>query len=493
MALEPGTKLGSYEVLASVGAGAMGEVYRAVDRSLGREVALKVLPAELAADPERLARFDREAKVLASLNHPNIATIHGIVDDHGRRALVMELVPGEDLAARLERGSIPLDDAIPIARQIAEALEAAHESGVIHRDLKPANVKITPEGQVKVLDFGLAKAVERTTSATSPTITSLGTVAGVILGTAAYMSPEQARGKEADRRADIWAFGVILLEMLTGRRVFDGETISDTLAAVLTRPPDWSSLPTSTPTAVRRLLERCLDRDPRTRLRDIGEARVALSGPITPETRTAAKGGPSTFNVLTITIVAAVLSSVAGAIASRYVSRTPAPAAPSMAFDVSSGPSMRIGSIAVSPDGRHLVFSARRDDGATELWIRPMDSLAARPLPGTRDAQYPFWSPGGREIGYFAAGNLYRIALEETTPHRVAAAVSAMGGAWGPDDTILFGTATGPIYRVAARGGSTPTPATEKTPTEVAHVWPAFLPDGRKFVFLSDAPTTEGH
>ena len=490
MALEPGTKLGSYVIAAPLGAGAMGEVYRAHDGTLGREVALKVLPAELAADPERLARFDREAKVLASLNHPNIATIHGTVDESGRRALVMELVPGEDLAARIERGPIPLDEAIPIARQIAEGLEAAHEIGIVHRDLKPANVKITPTGQVKVLDFGLAKAVERTTSATSPTITSLGTVAGVILGTAAYMSPEQARGKETDRRADIWAFGVILVEMLTGRRMFDGETISDTLAAVLTRNPDWSLLPATTPPALRRLLERCLDRDPRTRLRDIGEARVALASPMASEPAKApVRSGSSVAQVLAITIVAAVV----GALANRWLSRKPVAVAHPMAFDIAGGPAMRLGSIALSPDGRTLVYSARRDDGGSELWVRPMDALEARPLPGTRQAEFPFWSPDGREIGFFASGHLLRMALDETTPHRIAAASRAAGGSWGTGGSILFGSMNGPVLRVAAKGGSAPVAVTRLTGSETGHAWPSFLPDGKRFVFLADAPNVEAH
>ena len=282
MALVPGKRLGHYEVVAPLGAGGMGEVYRARDTTLGRDVALKVLPPEVTGDAERLARFRREAQLLASLNHPNIAAIHGLEEADGQPFLVLELVEGETLQERLARGRIPLDDALPIARQIAEALEEAHEHGIVHRDLKPANVKLTPEGQVKVLDFGLAKALggdgdaHHSDVSRSPTLTREGTEAGVILGSAAYMSPEQARGKRVDRRADIWAFGVVLFEMLTGRRLFQGETVTDTLAAVLKTDPDWRLLPAETPGRVRELLGRCLDRDPRQRLRDMGDARVDL-------------------------------------------------------------------------------------------------------------------------------------------------------------------------------------------------------------------------
>jgi len=495
MALEPGSRLGAYEVGDSVGAGAMGEVYRALDVNLGREIALKVLPEEFTSDPERLARFDREAKLLASLNHPNIATVHGIVEDGGRRALVMELVPGEELAARLDRGALPLEDAVPIARQIAEALEAAHEHGVIHRDLKPANIKITPSGQVKVLDFGLAKAVERAAaSATSPTITSLGTVAGVILGTAAYMSPEQARGKDADRRADVWAFGVILYEMLSGRRLFDGETVSDTLAAVLTKTADLTSLPSSTPQAIRKLLARCLDRDPRTRLRDIGEARVALTSPFEEEPAAAApRRGPTALQILAIAVAVSVVASLAGAFATKLLSRNTPLMTPALAFDVTAGPAMRIGSLALSPDGRNLVFSSRRTDGDPELVLRPMGSFETRTLPGTRGAEYPFWSPDGREIAFFAGGQLVRLALDETTPHRIAAAQGAVGGSWGRQGSIVYGTANGPVFKVSAAGGTPAVPVTKKTPTEIAHAWPVFLADGRRFVYLVDATTFDEH
>jgi serine/threonine-protein kinase len=283
MTIIAGTKLGPYEIISAIGAGGMGEVYRARDSRLNRDVAIKVLPEEFAGNAERMARFQREAQVLASLNHPNIASIHGLEESIGVRALVMELVEGTTLAERIAHGPISFDDALPIAKQITEALEAAHEKGIVHRDLKPANVIITPDGVVKVLDFGLAKALQGESAeyspTTSPTLTIASTQAGVIIGTAAYMSPEQARGKGVDRRADIWGFGTVLFEMLTGKQAFSGETVSDTLAAVLRSEPEWASLPTGTPAAILHLLHRCLEKDPKRRLRDIGEARVVLSEP----------------------------------------------------------------------------------------------------------------------------------------------------------------------------------------------------------------------
>src|SRR5215472_236829 len=283
MTLNAGARLGPYEIVSPLGAGGMGEVYRARDGKLNRDVAIKILPAAFATDADRLARFRREAQVLAALNHPHVAAIYGLQESSGVEALVLELVEGETLIDRIARGPLPPEEALEIARQIAQALEAAHERGIVHRDLKPANVKLTPEGRVKVLDFGLAKALSADESSadlsTSPTITAQSTKAGVIIGTAAYMSPEQARGKAVDKRADIWAFGALLYEMLTGRRCFQGETVSDTLAAVLMRDPDWSALPAKTPVSVRRVLRRCLDRDPRTRFHDIADARLELDEP----------------------------------------------------------------------------------------------------------------------------------------------------------------------------------------------------------------------
>ena len=511
MALAPGTRLGPYEVVAPLGAGGMGEVYRARDARLERDVALKILPPDFASVPDRLARFEREARVVASLNHPNIATVHGLEEGGGVRALVMELVLGEDLAERIARGPIPLDEAIPIARQVAEAIEAAHDAGVVHRDLKPANVKVTPEGRVKVLDFGLAKAFEagsatatsgagtsRASATASPTVTSLGTIAGVILGTAAYMSPEQARGKPVDRRADIWAFGVLLFEMLTGRRLFDGETVSDTLAAVLRAETDLSALPPATPRAVRTLLARCLDRDPHMRLRDAGEARIVLSSPhatvdavqTTPAERTPPRRRAA------LAALAAVLLALGGFVAGRYLSR-PAPAAhaPPAAFDVSLGDGgVGLGSLAVSPDGRTLAFLAGASASAVEIWLRPLDDVTAHALPGSRGARFPFWSPDGREIAFFVGDSLLRAGMDGATPRRIATIRGGVGGSWSPGGTILVGTEEGPLLAVDADGGTAPAPVTElENGIETCHAWPTFLPDGRRFVFMSDSGQLEGH
>ena len=490
----PGENLLHYRLAEPIGAGGMGEVWRATDTTLGRDVAIKVLPAAVADDPERLVRLEREAKVLAALNHPHVAAIYGMHETHGVRFLVMELVPGEDLAQRLERGAIPLDEALPLARQIAEALEYAHEHGIVHRDLKPANVKLTPEGGVKVLDFGLAKAIvdeppssgPTSTPTVLPTRTSAGTIAGVILGTAAYMSPEQARGRAVDRRTDIWAFGVVLYEMLVGRRLFDGETVSDTIAAVLRSEPDFARLPAGTPPAVRRLLERCLDRDPHTRLRDAGEARIALSqtGGELPQ--------PAKLRV-GAALGAALLAGVA---AGRFLLAPRAtPAAPGFAFDVSAGRRTQLGSFALSPDGRYLVFAVSASEGTTELWLRPLDSFDMRPLPGTRGARQPFWSPDSREIAFFSGADLQRMALGEAAPHRIASAPLADGGTWNAEGVILFGGGNAqPIFRVSAGGGAVPMALTQLEPgVEDAHVWPAFLPDGRRFVFLADASSDDGH
>ena len=505
MSLSPGTRLGPYEVVAPLGAGGMGEVYRARDGRLGRDVALKILPPDFASVPDRLARFEREARVVASLNHPNIATVHGLEEGGGVRALVMELVEGEDLAQRLARGPIPLDEAIPIARQIAEAIEAAHEAGIVHRDLKPANVKVTSEGRVKVLDFGLAKAFEvgttasdasRTDATASPTVTSLGTVAGVILGTAAYMSPEQARGRPVDRRADIWAFGVVLYEMLTGRRLFDGETVSDTLAAVLRAELDLSTLPAETPQTVRALLARCLDRDPHLRLRDAGEARIVLSsshatvdGPRATQART--------WSGRSVALAAAATAAIAlgGFLAGRYTSPTgPAGRGPAAAFDVSLDEGVGLGSLAVSPDGRTLAFLGGTTASAVEIWLRPLDDIAAHALPGSRGARFPFWSPDSREIAFFVGDSLMRAGLDGTAPRRIATVRAGVGGSWAADGTILVGTDEGPLVAVNADGGAAPEAVTELDEgIETRHVWPTFLPDGRRFVFMTDSGSLEGH
>jgi serine/threonine protein kinase len=383
MTIEAGRTLSHYRLAAKIGEGGMGAVWRATDTTLSREVAIKVLPAAFASDPERLARFEREAKLLASLNHPNIAGIYGLHEAEGVRFLAMELVPGEDLSERMARGPIPPDEASGIARQIGEALEAAHEQGVVHRDLKPANIRLTPDGRVKVLDFGLAKALDpmtgsgsmRTDAGMSPTITSLGTVAGVIIGTAAYMSPEQARGRQADRRADVWAFGVILFEMLSGKRLFDGETISDTLASVLKTEPDWGTLPPITPRSVRRLLRRCLAKDPRVRLRSAGDALLELGFEDEPAAAPAPAPASDVGRWRERVAWAAVL--LLGALLTARLVRAPAATGGAPRFphvEISYGENEAGDALAppaISPDGTRIVYTLRARGGSSALVVRP--------------------------------------------------------------------------------------------------------------------------
>ncbi len=496
-----GQTLGPYRILDKLGEGGMGEVYRARDTTLDRDVAIKILPPLFASDGERLARFDREAKVLASLNHPHIAAIHGLHEDHGQRFLVMELVPGEDLAARLVRGALPIDEAVVIARKIAEGLEYAHERGIIHRDLKPANVKITPDGDVKVLDFGLAKAVAADPSTSSPTstptmvtVTGLATAAGLILGTAAYMSPEQARGKAVDKRADNWAFGCVLYEMLVGTRPFDGETVTDVLASVVTHQPDWSKLPAGTPEAVRRLLARCLAKDPRARLRDIGEARIVLENPRALDAPAPATVPPVGRGTGWWMSAAALAALVAGLAIGRYALAPTSASARTYEFDVSlPGRTIEMGSFALSPDARRLAFVIREDSGDRVLAVRDLASAEPGTIAGTTQVEYPFWSPDGQEIAYFSTGRLYRVRLDGSAPRPITQAPDPRGGAWGPGDVILIGSGSGPIQRVSASGDGKPEAITKLAPGDDAHAWPAFLPDGKRFVFLCDSATTEGH
>ncbi len=386
MALIPGTRLGPYDIVALLGVGGMGEVYRATDTNLKRQVAIKVLPTAVAADSDRLARFQREAEVLAALNHPNIAQIFGIEKADGTIALVMELVEGPTLADRIAQGAIPLADALPIAKQIAEALEAAHEAGIIHRDLKPANIKVREDGTVKVLDFGLAKAMESPASSdhamNSPTISLHATQAGMILGTAAYMAPEQARGSVVDKRADLWAFGVVLYEMLTGTRLFDGATISDTLAAVLTKEPDWTTLPANTPAPVRKLLRRCLEKDRKRRLDSASAARLEIDDALTAPAGDTAPAGAAPLasrgSRLWMLVAAAALLAAAGLAvpAARYLREAPPDAPPETRVDIVTPAGGDPLSFALSPDGRQLVFVAS-GDGASRLWLRSLSTTTA--------------------------------------------------------------------------------------------------------------------
>jgi serine/threonine protein kinase len=504
--LSAGNIFGPYEIAGAIGAGGMGEVYRARDTRLGRDVAMKVLPDAFARDAERMARLRREAQVLASLNHPHIAAIYGFEDADGTHALVMELAEGPTLAERIAKGPIPLDEALPIAKQIAEALEYAHERGIVHRDLKPANIKLAANETVKILDFGLAKAMEGETGSAdlsnSPTLTAIATRAGFLLGTAAYMSPEQAKGKSVDRRADIWAFGCVFYEMLTGRLAFSGETVSDTLAAVIRAEPDWSELPKSTPQTIHNLLRRCLQKEPRQRLQAIGDGRIAIEEMISgagQASSPSASAEPTTprwlrvplwalAGILTVALAATFLifpltmrEQPARAIVSEI--SPPANANLALSGNFSDPP-------ALSPDGKCLAFGGPPTFGSTasgaqpQLWVRPLDSGAARPLAGTNGATFPFWSPDSRYIGCFANGRLNRIDATGGPPLALADAPDNRGGNWGRDGSILFAAQSGPIYRVSDSGG-TPQPVTKLNTSrqEVSHRWPQFLPDGKHFLF----------
>jgi serine/threonine protein kinase/Tol biopolymer transport system component len=496
MSLTTGTRLGSYEILALIGEGGMGQVYRARDSKLNRDVALKVLPEAFVHDADRLARFKREAQVLASLNHPHIAAIYGLEEANpstssGQAAqfLVLELVEGETLAARLKAGPLPFAEALTVARQVAEACQAAHEKGIVHRDLKPANIAFTADDQVKVLDFGLAKALEPSASAdvtNSPTISLAATRAGVILGTAAYMSPEQAKGREADKRSDVWAFGAVLYEMLTGRRPFDAEDLSTTLAAVIMKDPDWTVLPSNLPPAIRALVRRCLEKDRRQRVPDISVALFLMSDPtIGAAGGSAAPAMPESPSatwqrVLPWAVAAAAVVSLAAAIAVWAPWRTPAPL-PEMRVEIITPPTTDPTSLAISPDGQKIVFSATTD--RSRLWLRSLESSVVRPLAGTEEAQYPFWAPDNRSIGFFTDAKLKRIDLDGGSVQAVATANAGFGGAWSRDGVILFAPRGGDaIFRVPAVGGE-PTAVTRLEAKQGSHRFPVFLPDGRHFLF----------
>ncbi len=472
----------------------MGEVYRARDAKLGRDVAIKVLPAAFAADAERLARFRREAQVLASLAHPNVAHIYGVEEADGVDALVLELVDGETLAERIARGPLPVDEALDFARQIADALEAAHERGIVHRDLKPANVKITPQGKVKVLDFGLAKAVAGDPSSPdatqSPTITAAATQAGVVIGTAAYMSPEQARGRSVDKRSDIWAFGAVVYEMLTGRKAFEGETISDTLAAVLRADVDWSALPRETPPSVRRVLKRCLDRDLKTRFHDVADARIAMDeteaviGTTSSAPPTVARPSalwPAIAAALLVLAAVGWWRALGTAAPSRAAGPTRLsimlPAGVSLPYDDSPV-------FALSRDGRQLVAVGEKE-GASKLYVRSFGDAEARPIEGTGDAKGPFFSPDGHWVAYFQEGKLKKILVEGGSPVALADIPNPRGGVWLDDDTIVYSPQyTAGLWRVPARGGK----AEELTKLDAAkgertHRWPEALPGGKRILF----------
>jgi serine/threonine protein kinase/Tol biopolymer transport system component len=498
MTLSPGTRVGSYEITAAIGAGGMGEVYRGRDAALNRDVAIKVLPAALAADAERLARFKREAQVLASLNHPNVAHVYGfegaaLSDGRTEHFLAMELVEGEDLSERLTRGAIPVDEAIAIAKQIAEALEGAHEHGIVHRDLKPANIKVRSDGTVKVLDFGLAKANDPgSTSAPpdvshSPTLTHHGTSAGMIVGTAAYMSPEQARGKAVDKRADIWSFGVVFFEMLTGRRLFAGETVSDTLAAVLKEDVPWKKLPPSTPRAVSRLLKRCLTRDPRQRLRDIGEARLILASDLGADSGSDFESSRPTRTAMGWVVASVLLLLLLG---SLFRQRSPPVSfgRPIIRYDVMSPAktALRLDArpaVAMAPDGSGVVFVATAD-GVTRLYLKKRDDTEARALPGTEGGSNPALSPDGKRLAFAAPSQLMRMSLDGA-PVALTKVNDPRGIAWLDDDTIVFtaDTITG-LTTVPASGGEVKALTTlDANANERTHRWPVPLSGGAAVLF----------
>jgi Tol biopolymer transport system component len=492
-----GRRLGSFEITSQLGSGGMGEVYRARDTTLGRDVAIKILPDVFTEDAERRARFEREARVLAALNHPHIAAIYGFEHREGIHGLVLELVEGDTLAKRLRSGPVALKEALTIARQIAEALEAAHEKGIVHRDLKPANITITHDGVVKVLDFGLAKATadERAPDLThSPTVTASGRFAGVILGTAAYMSPEQARGKVVDKRTDVWAFGCVLYEMLTGRQTFGGATLSDTIAAILDREPEWSALPEATPSTIRRLLRRCLEKDPKRRLRDIGDAQLEF---VDDEAPAPVRSSKASWRETAAWITAAVCLLGAVALAGYGLSRAPAlrrvarfhvlpPEDRSLSV---FGRASR--DVALSADGRRLVFVGLSGaDRQRRLWVRSVDSLDAQALGGTEGAEFPFWSPDGRFIAFFAQGKLRKVAGIGGAPQVLCDAPAGNGGTWGPAGTILFARTDHGLYQVSANGGN-PVPVTTRSEGQLGHRYPQFLPDGRRFLFLAQSGQRE--
>jgi Tol biopolymer transport system component/tRNA A-37 threonylcarbamoyl transferase component Bud32 len=507
-----GQSIGPYQVSEMIGRGGMGEVFKGRDTKLGRDVALKILPSELAKDPDRLARFEREARVLASLQHQNIAAIYGLEDCEGQPVLAMELALGEDLSTRLLAGPLPFNEIEKIARQMAKGLEFAHEKGIVHRDLKPANVKVAGDGQVKILDFGLARAfvgdaaVEgKNSDSFQPTITQALTGAGTVLGTAAYMSPEQARGYEVDRRSDIWAFGVILYEMMTGHRLFEGETATDTLAAILHKEPDWDAVPEEAPGLLVQICQRCLVKDPQHRLRDIGEARVALEGSGTsvlglstdalkdiaiPEYQ--ARGGKLPWIMaaaLAVGLGAVGFLGFSGAIGPDpdpvHVVRSTINLPGALSLDLNPASP---GPVKVSPDGRYLAFTATDSGGVTMLYVRALDDPQPRLLPGTGGAAYQFWSPDSRSLAFFTdGGNLERVDIAGGPVVTICKADNGKGGSWNEDGSILFApNHVASIHRVSADGG-TPEPVTDlKGETDVrSHRFPVWLPGGTHFIYVA--------
>jgi serine/threonine-protein kinase len=500
MSVAPGTRLGPYQVTAQLGEGGMGEVYRATDAALKREVAIKVLPAGFAADPDRLARFEREAQLLAQLSHPNIASIYGLHEVEGVPFLAMELVPGETIEQRLQRGKVPLEEVVAIARKLADGLEYAHERGIVHRDLKPANVKLTPEGDVKILDFGLAKAVSgevagsgpTSTPTIVPTMTSAGTAVGVILGTAAYMSPEQARGRPVDKRADIWAFGALVYELLSGKRLFDGETVSDTIAAVLTRPIDVEALPQDVPRSLRRLLARCLERDAKLRLRDIGEARIALADTSAADAPVAAPVTTARRSPLLLALVPLALLAGLGVGWWLHAPRGAPSHDARWALAIPEGQTISTVEhlqIAISRDGRQQVLVTLDANAMSHLLLRAEDEFEPRLLPETERAVSPFFSPDGTWIAFFRDMALYKTPVAGGPPTRLAATSGqSRGGTWSRDGFLYFAPdSTAPLQRVREAGGEVENVTTlDAAHGERTHRWPEAVLDGKVVLFTCD-------
>jgi serine/threonine protein kinase len=494
MTLQPGARLGSYEVVGLLGAGGMGEVYRARDTQLKREVAIKALPGMVSRDPERLSRFQREAEILASLTHPNIGAIHHLEEVEGTPFLILELVEGDTLAERIGRGPLPLDETLTIARQIAYAVEAAHGKGIVHRDLKPANVKITADQQVKVLDFGLAKMYEAQPESAafsnSPTRLS-GTMTGTLIGTAAYMSPEQARGQNADRQSDVWAFGCILYEMLTGKPAFAGDTVTDILATVVRAEPDWNALPSGLPSRVLLLLKRCLQKDRTHRLRDIGDAVLEID---TKEESPVSSPARSRNTVLpwAIAAIALLLAASVWIVSSNRTVPTPKTlhftVPPPTQFFLRGQPTQ----LALSPDGSYLAFVA--EDATRSIWIRALDSAESRVVPGTANGSLPFWSADSRYIGFWQGQQLKKVSIVDGQSQVVGPVAGYPAATWNRNNVMIF-SVDGVLYRIPA-GSNTPEvfmkPDGSRRETEIA--FPTFLPDGDHLLFriFSDDPQTAG-
>jgi eukaryotic-like serine/threonine-protein kinase len=486
MRFAPGTQLGGYEVVDGIGAGGMGEVYRAHDPVLQRDVAIKIVHPDLCHHPDSLARLRREARALAALNHPHVATLHELAEFGDGCALVMELVDGDTLAEVLSRRRLSIDETLRLGAQIASALEAAHERGFVHRDLKPANIKVTTSSAIKVLDFGLARSATDTPDGAASTLI---TSPGVVVGTAAYMSPEQARGAPVDRRTDLWAFGCVLFEMLSGRRAFDGPSQPDIVAAVLDQEPDWSALPAHAPPALQRLIRRCLQKDPRRRQRDAGDARLDLEEALDPPAADGAVA-PRIAPTPRLALAGVLIAGVAlGTAAAREWRRAPAPDRSEVRFSMTLPDDERLahselGALALSPDGRSIVYVASRGP-TTQLLLRRLDAATSTPLPGTAGAVSPFFSPDGEWIGFFADGKLKKTPVRGGSVATIADAADGLGGTWGRDGTIVFAAATGSaLQRVSADGGAVTRASTlDVSRGEFSHRWPELLPDGDTVLF----------